>query len=91
MFSQGSPSTEGEVLRRCHEHAASGRYKVSQAAVSRSQAAGLSPADIRQILATAESCSSGATSGTWLVRGRTIDGAEGEATVTFDASGLTVL
>jgi hypothetical protein len=91
MFSQDPPATEGEVLRRCHEHATSGRYKVSQAAVSRSQAAGLSPADVRQILATADSCSSGAAPGTWTVRGRTIDGAAGEATVTFDSSGLTVL
>lgn len=91
MLRQDVPDTERAVLLRCRRHASSGRYAVSQVAFARSQAAGLSPVDVRQILSTAESCRPATTPGTWTIRGRTMDDLEGEALVAFDPSGLTVL
>ena len=92
MFRQDAPANESEVLKRCHEHAASGRFTVSQAAHERLQADRLSPADLRQLLATADRCERSESGGsTWRISGRTIDGAESDAIVTFDSDGLTVL
>jgi|GEM_PF-3674954 len=94
MFRQ-HPTEPHEVVEACRRHAASGAFVVAASAQPRLDDAGVSAADIRNVLLTLRDAASasGATGGarTWRIRGKTLDGEPLELLVDVSGARVAVL
>ena len=85
-----SPRSAAEVLELCRKHSEAGTYVVSEAANERLRVRGLSQSDVRNVLASATSCSFTAE-GRWTIEGHSLDGQPLSILVAYGDGELTVL